>query len=74
MDKVKYYAKNRLKENKERKVIVYSEANSRITAFDFDHGIKTFKAFEEMKDYFALKSSNEPSIYEFNDKLFRNIE
>jgi hypothetical protein len=58
----------------ERKVIVYSEANSRITAFDFDHGIKTFKAFEEMKDYFALKSSNEPSIYEFNDKLFRNIE
>lgn len=56
-----------------RSFVVYSEFAGKIIAVDMERGITEFDSLEKLIDSLHVGDDEETSVYEFNDKMYRDI-
>ncbi len=56
-----------------RSFVVYSEFAGKIIAVDMERGITEFDSLEKLIDSLHVGEGEETSVYEFNDKMYRDI-
>ncbi len=56
-----------------RDFLVYSEYRGEFIVADMENGVSTVKSKDEVLSYLKIDSETE-SVYEFNDKMYSNIE
>ena len=57
----------------ERKFIVYSETEGKIIAFDMEGGMQEFTSKEKLLERFEIKTGEDTTAYEFNDKMYNDL-
>lgn len=58
----------------ERHFIVYSEFGDRIIAFDIEAGALAYGSLEAMLKSMRLEDDEDSAAYEFNDKMYRDLD
>ncbi len=58
----------------ERHFIVYSEYGGSIISFDIEKGRLGYGSFEELLGSLSLGNDEDSTAYEFNDKMYRDLE
>ncbi|MDE1869975.1 MAG: hypothetical protein KGH71_03250 [Candidatus Micrarchaeota archaeon] len=58
----------------ERRFIVYCEFDNALFAFDLDRGLIKFESKEKLIESLVLKENDDTTAYEFNDKMYANLD
>ncbi|MDE1833805.1 MAG: hypothetical protein KGH64_00545 [Candidatus Micrarchaeota archaeon] len=57
----------------ERDFIVYSEFKDHIIGVNIEKGVKEYRDLDSLLKEMGVKASDETTVYEFNDKMYRDI-